>query len=77
MKRTCIDDQCGFYQNSLVNSGGNIMIIIRTYIYTSQKKKRYTDFMMINLSDNTLIWSELLNITRLNFNKDKNVNKTD
>ena len=46
-------------------------------LYTSQKKKRYTDFMLNNLSDNTLIWSELLNITTLNFNKDKNVNKTD
>ena len=46
--------------------------------YTSQKKKRYTDFMLNNLSDNThTYWSELLNITRRNFNKDKNLNKTD
>ena len=46
-------------------------------LYTSQKKKRYTDFMLNNLSDHRLILSEILNITRLNFNKDENVNKTD
>ena len=51
--------------------------VINKGICTSQTKKRYTDFMLNNLSDNTLIWSELLNITRLNFNKDENVNKTD
>ena len=56
--------------NGLVGSSINIHILVK-------KKKRYTDFMLNNLSDNTLIWSELLNITRLNFNKDKNVNKTD